>query len=142
MIAQSLYNVKIITPRLVMRVPNEKGIKELAEVLTNGIQKEGQPHFMEDNLYGKSLDENIKGLQEFVEKSIQEWNKDDWHIPFAIFSEEKPIGLVTMFSHNFPITQGFGVSYWIGLSYQGKGLGTEAFQGILSFGFNGLNARE
>lgn len=137
-----LYNIAIKTPRLELRVPRQNEIEKLAQILTNGIQKADEPHFMEDKLYGKSLEENTKGLQEFIDKGMNEWDKEDWHLPFAVFYEGKPIGLVTMFSHNFPITRGFGVSYWIGLSFQGKGLGTEAFQGVLSFGFDGLDAQE
>ncbi len=140
--AQNLYEITIKTPKLELRLPNSSDAEELAQVLTNGIQKENEPHFMEENLYGKSVEDNTKWLREFIGKSIKEWNKEDWHIPFAVFYKGKVIGLVTMFSHNFPITQGYGISYWIGLQYQGHGLGTEAFQALLFFGFVGLGAQE
>lgn len=142
MVFDDLFNIKIATTRLELRIPKNEEIQKLGKVLSEGIQKEGEPHFMDESHYKKSAEEHAKGLQEFVHKSINEWNKDNWHIPFAVFYEGKAIGLVTMFSHDFPIARGFGCSYWIGLAYQGKGLGTEAFQTVLSFGFDGLNARE
>lgn len=141
--AQSLYQITVTTPRLVLRIPKEhKEFTELGQILANGIQKGDQPHFMDESLYGKSAEEHAKDQQIFVEKSVHEWNNNNWHIPFAIFYDSKAIGLITMFAHDFPIAKGFGCSYWIGLPYQGKGLGTESFQAVLSFGFDRLDAQE
>ena len=140
--AKSFYQIEMQTKRLKLRIPKNEETAGLAKVLADGIQEEGQPHFMDDNLYGKSVEENTKVLKEFIEKAIYQWNKENWHIPFGVFLDDQPIGLVTIFSNHFPITKGFGCSYWIGLPYQKKGYGTEAFQALLSFGFDGLVARE
>lgn len=138
----NLFNISIKTSRLNLRVPKDKEFEQLGQVVSDGIQKPDEPHFQSEGLYNKTPEEGTKGLKEFVEGHINNWSKEDWQLPFAIFYEDRPIGLITMYSKQFPITRGFGASYWIGLPYQGKGLGTEALNAILTLGFDGLSARE
>lgn len=136
-----LKNLKIKTPRLELRLPTDLEVEALAKVATTGIQEPSEPHFQDENLY-KSPDEIKTWLKNFIEKHNKNWSKDNWQLPFGVFYEGHPIGLQTMYARDFPIARGFGCGYWIGLAYQGKGLGTETVQAVLTLGFDGLNARE
>lgn len=141
-ISEKLKKIVITTSRLILRIPTNEEIVALGEVLAEGIQKPGEPFFQDQRLYNKNPEEAEKLLDEIVLDNLKTWEKEDWHIPFAIFYGNNPIGLITMYSKDFLVTRGFGASYWIGLPYQGKGFGTEALQGVLSLGFDGLEARE
>jgi RimJ/RimL family protein N-acetyltransferase len=136
-----LFRLTLKTSRLVLRVPTEEEIEGLAQVAANGIQKPGESHFHDDRLYG-SFEDIKKFLLEEIQKRATECDKEDWQLPFAIFYEGKPVGMVTMYSKQFYIAKGFGVSYWIGLPFQRKRIGTETVRTVLSLGFDGLGARE
>jgi RimJ/RimL family protein N-acetyltransferase len=135
-------NFKITTPRLVLRVPSDEETNELAKVAARGIQKPLSPQFQDENLYNKPEEELSKYLQSIFDKNISEWNKNNWQLSLAVFYENKPIGFQTVYAKDFSITKGFGCGYWIGLDYQGIGLGTEMVTAALSLGFDGLCARE
>jgi RimJ/RimL family protein N-acetyltransferase len=140
--SENLKKLRITTPRLILRIPTNEEVTALAQIALEGIQPKGEPHFQSDELYDKSLDKIESFLREHVNKNIVEWNKKNWQLPFAIFSEDKPIGMITVYAKDFPIAGGFGCGYWLGIAHQGKGLGTEMLQAVLSLGFDGLHARE
>jgi RimJ/RimL family protein N-acetyltransferase len=139
---EALMNLTIKTQRLLLRLTNNEELALLARVASEGIQSPNEPHFQSDELYDRPAEEIEKSLNEHVSKYLSEWNKNDWQLPFAVFYEDKPIGMITMYAKDFPIARGFGCGYWIGLAYQGKGLGTEMLRAILSLGFDRLYARE
>lgn len=136
-----LYGLILKTPRLELRIPIELEIVELAEVVARGIQKPGEPQFQASSLYQPSPVRERKLLQA-IYASIVNWKPEDWDSGFAVFYEDKPIGMQSIFSKHFNRTRGFGSGAWLGLEYQGLGFGTEMHDAILKLGFDGLGGRE
>lgn len=135
-------NLIIYTQHLKLRIPSSKDLTFLASIASEGIQNADEPRFQSDYLYDRSAQNIENYLNENIYKYLSSWNKNDWHLPFAVFYENNPIGMITMYAKDFPVARGFGCGYWIGLAYQGKGLGTEMLQATLSFGFDKLEAQE
>jgi RimJ/RimL family protein N-acetyltransferase len=50
--------------------------------------------------------------------------------------------MVTLRARNFPVDKEVTTSSWLGLEFQGKGLGTEARTGLLSLAFDQLGATD
>lgn len=136
-----LYGLTITTPQLELRLPVAEEIAALAQVAAQGIQPPGEPHFQGDWLYEGSPRVERNLLQSLA-GDIANWDADDWSLGLAAFHDGQPIGLQHIFSKHFAATRGFGTGVWLGLVYQGQGLGTEMGRAALKLGFDSLGGQE
>lgn len=140
--ATSLLTLSLQTPRLFLHIPNDTEIKQLAQITVDGIQDPERPHYQIENWYSGSLNDRENYLKSLVHNQLYNWNKNDWQLPLVVIWENKPIGLITLYAKDFPITRGFGCGYWLGRTYHNQGLGTEMLEAGLALAFESLNAKE
>ena len=77
----------------------------------------------------------IKDAREFIEKKKKNFGKEEFS--FGIEFNKEIIGMISLI-HLDKESKRAEIAYWIGKDYWGKGIGTEAVNIILKFGFKQL----
>jgi RimJ/RimL family protein N-acetyltransferase len=73
---------------------------------------------------------------------VQErWQPEDWRLELAVFLAEHPIGVQVLSATHFAQSRTAGSASWLGLSWHGRGYGTEMRTAILALAFLGLGAQ-
>ncbi len=63
-----------------------------------------------------------------------------WAINFVVFRGGQPMGLQAIGAEDFGVTREFHTGSWLGMRFQGQGVGTRMRAAVLQFGFAGLGA--
>jgi len=114
---------------------------ELAAVPGAGLFADGDNQFMADWWSAPSPKRERASMQWWW-KSRAELQPENWHLTLAVVVDGRPIGAQDIFAVRFPRLRSVTTGSWLGLAYQGQGLGKEMRQAVLHFAFEGLGARE
>ena len=136
----STYQLKITTPRLQMRLPNEVELHRLADLAGQGVHHAAERPFLTPWTEGSAQDRARFVLREHWGQ-LAGWAVTDWRLGLGVFTHEgEPRGMVTLRARDFPVVREVTTSSWLGLRHQGEGLGTEARTGLLTLAFDHLAA--
>lgn len=134
-----LYGLTITTPRLVLRLPREEELAELAELAGRGVHPPGERPFLTPWTEG-SAEERVRHVLREHWRGLGEWSAMAWHLRLGAFRDGAPLGVVTLWAHEFPIVRQVTTSSWLGIKTQRQGYGTEARTGLLTLAFDHLGA--
>jgi RimJ/RimL family protein N-acetyltransferase len=70
------------------------------------------------------------------------WTPQDWTLDLVVFEQGRPVGVQEMGAQDFAILREVSTSSWLGLKYQGRGIGSEMRSAVLHLAFAGLDAAE
>jgi RimJ/RimL family protein N-acetyltransferase len=132
-----LFGLRLLTPRLELRLPTSEELDTLRNVALDGIHP---PDFMPFTVAWTDDPE----LTEFVayhEARRREWSVDSWHLELGVWFEEELAGVQTLESSKFAQTRTVGTGSWLGRRFQGRGVGTEMRTAVLELAFRGLGAK-
>ena len=134
-----LFDLRLRTPRLELRLPTDDDLLELARVARAGLMDEGRNFF---SVAWHELPSPAFERQFLLHwwASRGSWSPTDWNIAFAVIAEGQPIGMQNVLGHNFKIRRTVVTGSWIGRTYQGRGYGTEMRAAVLALAFEGLGA--
>jgi RimJ/RimL family protein N-acetyltransferase len=134
---ERLWDIRVRTPRLELRLPTEDELVELFHVAEGGIHPpEEMPFFVPwtDDL-------RLDAFLEFHHGSWDAWRPEKWLLNFFTFLDGKPIGSQGLGAEEFAERREVETGSWLGAPYQGKGLGTEQRAAVLELAFVHLGAR-
>ncbi|MFC4456155.1 GNAT family N-acetyltransferase [Deinococcus sonorensis] len=131
--------LRMTTPQLELRQPNDGELVLLADVAAKGISPPGQRTFLTPWTEFIPAQRGLAVMQSHW-SSKATWNIHNWALELAVFREGQPVGMVTLRSQQFPILREVKTSAWLGLEFQGRGYGTEARGALLHFAFEQLGA--
>jgi RimJ/RimL family protein N-acetyltransferase len=77
----------------------------------------------------------------FHRSAWTDWHPDKWTLNLIAFLDGKPIGSQDAGAQSFATTREVTTGSWLGVRYQGKGLGTEQRAAVLELAFSGLGAK-
>src|SRR5690606_1903100 len=134
-----IYGLRLRTERLELRLPDLEEVGALADVAAEGIH---DPDFMPFLFPWTDTTPAGRGrsVALWAHRVLGRWENDDWQFPFIVFYEGRPIGVQEAHGRNFALTREIDTGSWIGLAYQGKGIGTEMRAAVLHFAFAGIGA--
>jgi RimJ/RimL family protein N-acetyltransferase len=132
--------VRVITPRLELRLPTDEEIVALVE---RGGGGNAAPH---TRRYGTPWTEEhprrvARRAYKWHAQCRASWTPDRWSFLPAVFVDGEPAGAQDLSAANFAITREVESGSWLGARFQGRGLGTEMRQAVLHLAFEGLGAR-
>lgn len=134
------YQLKITTPRLQMRLPNEVELHRLADLAGQGVHHAAERPFLTPWTEGSAHSRARFVLREHW-GHLAGWAVTDWRLGLGVFTHDgEPRGMVTLRARDFPVTREVTTSSWLGLRHQGEGMGTEARTGLLTLAFDHLAA--
>jgi RimJ/RimL family protein N-acetyltransferase len=131
-----LWRLRVRTEHLELRLPSEEELVELFHVAEAGIHPpEEMPFFVPwtDDL-------RLDAFLEFHRSAWETWRPEKWLLNLITFLEGRPIGTQGISANDFATNGEVETGSWLGVPYQGRGLGTEQRAAVLELGFRGLGA--
>jgi RimJ/RimL family protein N-acetyltransferase len=135
-----MFGLLIQTPRLRLRLPREDDLCELARA-ARFLSVPGEPQLHLPWMYEPSPSMERQFLQRHW-RALAHWAPASWHLPLAIYLEERPIGGQDIWADDFARLRSVGTGSWISRGQQGNGYGTEARAAVLELAFGQLGAEE
>lgn len=133
------YGLRIVTPRLELRLPREEEAAQLADVAGRGVHGADERPFLTPWTAGGYADRARFVLREHW-GALAGWSVASWRLGFGVFRDARPLGVVTLRARDFVVVRQVTTSAWLGIEHQGQGLGTEARAGLLTLAFDHLGA--
>jgi RimJ/RimL family protein N-acetyltransferase len=137
-----LFALRITTPRLELRVPDDDDLAALFAAARAGIHPPGEMPF------GVPWTDDVDkpgGLERFL---AFHWtargtlSPEHWSLPFAVVAEGSVVGVQELAAHEFAGTRSVSSGSWLTASAQGRGIGLEMRAAVLHLAFAGLGALE
>lgn len=133
--------LRVRTPRLELRFPAPDELAELADLAVEGIH---HPDMMPFGNPWTELppDQLARRVVQRQWKTLAELRPDSWALNLAVFVDGVPVGVQEIEADDFAIQRQVHSESWLGLRYQGQGIGTEMRAAMLHLAFAGLGADE
>lgn len=135
-----LYGLRITTPRLELRLPDEELLEKLAAVAASGVHEADSMPFAFPWTDG-GPDRRARSTFQHVLGTIAEWQPEKWALSLAVVHEGEVVGRQDMTASDFAITGEAQTGSWLGLAHQNRGIGTEMRAAVTHLAFRGLGAR-
>lgn len=134
-----LFDIRIISPRLVLRLPIDDDIPGLINVAKRGIH---DPEFMpfQSPWSDRPSPEFERNTFQWHWRGRAEWTPENWRLGLGVFIDDQPIGAQDVAGKDFSKLKTVVSGSWLGREFQGKGLGKEMRAAMLHFAFEGLGA--
>jgi RimJ/RimL family protein N-acetyltransferase len=133
---EPLWQIRVRTPRLELRLPTDDELVELFRVAAGGIHPpEEMPFFVPwtDDL-------RLEAFLDFHQGTWAAWRPEKWSLNLIAFLDGRPIGSQGVEAASFASKREVVTGSWLGAPYQGRGLGTEQRAAVLELAFAGLGA--
>lgn len=134
-----LFDLKITSPRLELRIPTDEDIPGVIDAIKAGIHDPSWMPFSSPWTDAKSP-EMERNTAQWIWKGRAEWTVENWRLGLVVFSGGKPIGAQDVAAKNFSKLRTIFSGSWLTQSRQGQGLGKEMRAAMLHFAFAGLGA--
>jgi RimJ/RimL family protein N-acetyltransferase len=134
-----LFDLRIRTPRLELRPPDDEVVVELARIAGQGIHDPETMPFMIPFTDQPSPQLERSSLQ-YLWRTRAEWVPEKWALPLAVIADGTVVGLQDMNAEGFPTLRTVRTGSWLGRRHQGQGIGKEMRAGVLHLAFEGLGA--
>lgn len=136
-----LFDLVVRTPRLVVRLPTDEDMVELARLAGRGVHAPDAMPFAIPWTDAPSPQLERASLQWWWRQRA-EWSPERWTFTGAVLVDGHPVGVQDLAGEHFGILRTVGTGSWLGREHQGQGLGTEMRAAVLHLAFAGLGAVE
>ncbi len=136
-----LFDLRIRTPRLELRLPTDENLLRLVALTDEGIHDPATMPFLNPWTDAPAPVRHRDSLQWWW-RSRASWKLDDWTFTGAVFLDGLPIGVQDLMAKRFGEVRTVETGSWLGRRHQGQGLGKEMRAAILHLAFDGLGAIE
>lgn len=136
-----LFELRLVTDRLVLRPPADEDLAPLTELATAGIHDPGTMPF---EFPWTDQDPPL------LERGLYQWNwrirgslcPQEWHLGLLVERRDggRPLGVQSLLAQEFPVRRTVGTGSWVGQAYQGAGYGREMRAAVLHLAFDALGA--
>lgn len=134
-----LFELRIRTPRLEIRYPDDDDLIAVASLIAKGIHDPATMPFLH-----AWTDQSSPVLER---ESLRwgwgvraAWTPDDWTFNGSVVVDGEVVGVQSLMATNFATLRVAKTGSWLGLAHQGQGIGTEMRAAILQLAFEGLGA--
>ena len=133
---EPLYGLRIRTPRLELRVPDDEELGRLYEVAAAGI------HPPDEMPFGVAWTDELtrERFLEYHRTLRGSWTPTSWKFDLAVRADGELVGVQGLSADDFAETRVAGTGSWLGSPFQGGGIGTEMRAAVLELAFGPLGA--
>ena len=134
-----LFDLRIRSEWLVLRLPTEVELVELAALARSGIHPPDEMPFAVgwSTLPSPAFE---RGFIQYHWRTRAEWTPDAWTLDLLVEHDGRPIGVQGIGAQRFRVLRTVSTGSWLGRAHQGRGFGKEMRGAILAFAFEGLGA--
>lgn len=138
-----LYELRIITPRLTLRVPSEAELLGLAEQAAGRVLPREQAVFMGPWTQIPSPAFERQFMQ-YHWTQRGSWSHERWGLGLGVYPDglAEPVGMIGAEAVSFALNRSATTGSWLLPQVRGRGLGREARAAVLHLLFEGLGAEE
>lgn len=135
-----LYQLRIWTERLELRLPTEDELVELLVLAKSGIHDPGEMPF------GFAWTDQPSPMFErsffqYHWSTRAGWSPDSWNLDLGVWFEGRLVGNQSIGAKQFRVLRNVDTGSWLSREFQGRGIGKEMRQGVLGFAFDHLDAQ-
>ncbi len=133
-----LFGLRIRTPRLELRHPDDELVCALATLASQGVHPPEEMPFSvpwTDGAPGVTA----RNVCQWLWRQRAEWQPDRWGLSMAVVVDGVPVGLQDMAGEHFLTCRTVRTGSWLGLGHHGQGIGTEMRAAVLHFAFSHLD---
>lgn len=131
--------LRVITPRLTLQLPSGPELYQLLHVIERGIHDPSQMPFINAWTDLPSPRRERESLARWW-RLRAEWTARDWRWSGAVHVEDSILGVQDLVGLDFLKARQVKTASWLGLEYQGQGLGREMREAVLHLAFTELGA--
>jgi RimJ/RimL family protein N-acetyltransferase len=132
--------LRVHTPRLTLRPVDPDLVFALADLAAEGVHDPAVMPFFEP-WTDQPQPELQRGVIRYNLRTLAEMEPGSWRLPLAVFAEGELTGMQEIKGHELATTGQFSTGSWLGLRFQGRGIGKEMRAAALHLGFAGFGAR-
>ena len=136
-----LFDLLVRTPRLEVRLLREADLADFVELIDGGIHDPATMPFFFPWTDAEPL-QRARDAAQWMWRHRANWSPDNWTFTGAAFLDGRPVGVQSVEAEHFRAVRSVETGSWLGLAYQGQGLGREMREAILHLAFAGLGAEE
>lgn len=136
-----LFDLRLHTPRLELRLPDLTDLEDLAGLAADGVHDPAEMPFGVP-WTDAPPDERARGTIQHHWRTWAEWTPDSWHCNFVAVLNDEVVATQGLYGRNFAILREVGTGSWVGRRHQGKGIATEMRAAVLHLAFEGLGATQ
>ena len=134
-----LFDLRVRTPRLELRYPDDDDVVALTEVAAKGVHP---PDFMPFFFPWTAAPpgELERNTAQYFWRTRATWAPVAWSLPLAVVQDGQVVGVQGVDGEKFAVTRAVMTGSWLGQVHQGQGIGKEMRAAVLHFAFVGLGA--
>lgn len=135
-----LWGLELRTPRLTLRPDDDAGVAELMAEAGRGIHP---PELMPFTMPWTDAEPEqlVRGGFQHHWRVRGASTPDNWTVNFLVRLDGRVIGTQTLGAAEFALLRQVDTGSWLGMRFQGRGLGTEMRAAVLMLAFDHLGAR-
>ncbi len=135
------FALEVRTPHLVLRLPDDDDIVDLAELAARGVHDDDFMPFTEPWTRVPPPFQERNTMQYFwTQRGAQQ--SDAWNLPLVTRVDDVTVGSQGVFAKEWKTTRTVETGSWLGREHQGKGIGREMRSAILHLAFDGFAAEQ
>jgi RimJ/RimL family protein N-acetyltransferase len=134
-----LYDLRVTTGDLELRYPTEAELPAFADIIEAGLHPPGEMPFGLAWTDEPSAARNVSSYQWWM-GSRGRWSPAEWTLTLAVWEGGEPRGFQDLRASEFLVHRTVHTGSWLGLPYQGRGIGKLMRQAILAVAFDHLGA--
>ncbi|MFF1713947.1 GNAT family N-acetyltransferase [Streptomyces sp. NPDC058268] len=125
---------------MVLRVPDDGQLDELAQVAADGVVPAGAVYFPQPWASGTPRESARRVVQNHW-WARGDWREDNWRLLLAVFYDGQVIGQQNLSASDLFVTREARTGFWLGRRFQGRGFGTQMSAAALYLAFDFLVAQ-
>lgn len=134
----ALYDLRLETPRLALRLGDRAELEALAGVAVGGIHPPDEMPFAVPWTDAAHEPGFADELVAFHEAALADWTPESWTLNLLAFVEGEVVGVQSVAAERFAEERTVQTGSWLGAAAQGRGLGTEMRVAVLELAFGAL----
>lgn len=135
-----LLGLRVRTPRLELRYPDDDLAVAVLEVASTGIHPPDEMPFSVP--WSRTPPDELprRSLQQWYWRNRAELRPESWALDLVVLAGGEVVGVQGLTARDFPVRRGVLSGSWLGLAHQGRGIGSEMRRAILHLAFAGFAA--
>jgi RimJ/RimL family protein N-acetyltransferase len=134
-----LFQLRLQTPRLELRLPTESDLAGLADLAAAGVHDPDVQPFAVAWTDVPAAERAHSTIQYHWSKRAA-WRPDSWSLDLVVVHGGAVVGTQGMSATDFAVLREVSTGSWLGQAHHGQGIGTEMRAAVLHLAFAGLGA--
>jgi RimJ/RimL family protein N-acetyltransferase len=132
--------LRLQTSALELRWPSQDDLDGLADLAAVGVHDPGMQPF-KAAWTDASPDERALETLQYHWSQWGSWKPSDWTLEFVVLRDGVVVGKQGIGGRDFAVLREVHTGSWLGLGYQGQGIGSQMRAAVLHLAFEGLGAQ-